>query len=245
MSERLSEHVGGCNPGCDPPDHLLHADRPHHVVLNGAVYQRGSAVYELTVHLGDAQAERDAWRERALSLAIRTALAPVADAGRERPYCLRCEVPIYQDDQGVWRREATGVADCPRNPAGDGHEPLADAGRTQRDSEGDAPRFRAEAILTARLADVRDLADHGTDRADEPFAWEACGFQWAWEGRDEHIHKCRHDSGHPGRHVCRCRSWQLRSAVREEAQGVRAALAPRPSAHTPQDAAAAGGEGCE
>lgn len=40
-----------------------------------------------------------------------------------RPFCLRCEVPIYQDASGIWRREATAVADCPRNPAGDGHEP--------------------------------------------------------------------------------------------------------------------------
>lgn len=40
-----------------------------------------------------------------------------------RPYCLRCEVPIYQDDDGVWRREATGSQVCPRNPAVDGHEP--------------------------------------------------------------------------------------------------------------------------
>lgn len=43
--------------------------------------------------------------------------------GVDRPYCLRCEVPIFQDEHGVWRREATGVDACPRNPAGDGHEP--------------------------------------------------------------------------------------------------------------------------
>jgi hypothetical protein len=41
----------------------------------------------------------------------------------DRPYCLRCEVPIYQDEQGIWRREATGISECPRNPAKDGHEP--------------------------------------------------------------------------------------------------------------------------
>jgi hypothetical protein len=40
-----------------------------------------------------------------------------------RPYCLRCEVPIYEDE-GVWRREATGSDVCPRNPARDGHEPI-------------------------------------------------------------------------------------------------------------------------
>jgi hypothetical protein len=40
-----------------------------------------------------------------------------------RPYCVRCEVPIYQGRHGVWRREATGADYCPRNPAGDGHEP--------------------------------------------------------------------------------------------------------------------------
>ena len=45
-------------------------------------------------------------------------------AEKDRPYCLRCEAPIYRDERGVWRREATGVSDCPRNPGRDGHEPL-------------------------------------------------------------------------------------------------------------------------
>lgn len=44
--------------------------------------------------------------------------------GESRPICLRCEVPIYQDEGGVWRREVTGSQVCPRNPAVDGHEPL-------------------------------------------------------------------------------------------------------------------------
>ena len=52
---------------------------------------------------------------------------PADEATTDRPYCLRCEVPIYRDEHGVWRREATGVADCPRNPAKDGHEPRPEA----------------------------------------------------------------------------------------------------------------------
>ena len=47
-----------------------------------------------------------------------------------RPYCLRCEVPIYRDERGEWRRESTGVERCPRNPAGDGHEPVIPLGAT-------------------------------------------------------------------------------------------------------------------
>jgi hypothetical protein len=47
----------------------------------------------------------------------------MTDANLTRPYCLRCEVPIYQDKRGAWRREATGSDHCPRNPARDGHEP--------------------------------------------------------------------------------------------------------------------------
>ena len=43
-----------------------------------------------------------------------------------RPYCLRCEVPIYRDEEGIWRREGTGSQVCPRNPAVDGHEPRPD-----------------------------------------------------------------------------------------------------------------------
>lgn len=66
-----------------------------------------------------------------------------------RPHCLRCEVPIYQDEHGVWRREATGVAECPRNPAKDGHEPL--------------PEPAAEATVTLTEAEhlwLRDLRKH-------------------------------------------------------------------------------------
>ena len=49
----------------------------------------------------------------------------------------------------------------------------------------------------------------------------ACGFAWAWEGSDDdHLHECRHGDGHPGRHVCRCRSWQPRDPEREAAQEV-------------------------
>ncbi len=46
----------------------------------------------------------------------------------ERPYCVRCEHPICQDNHGIWRREASGSGECPRNPARDGHEPRTRAG---------------------------------------------------------------------------------------------------------------------
>jgi hypothetical protein len=58
----------------------------------------------------------------------------------------------------------------------------------------------------------------------------SCGFVWVWEGSDDdHLHQCRHKDGHPGRHVCDCRSWQPRDFEREEAQrvsGVRLSLVP-------------------
>ena len=50
-------------------------------------------------------------------LAEHPAAAADPTAG-ERPYCLRCEAPIYLDGD-VWRREATGSQSCPRNPASD------------------------------------------------------------------------------------------------------------------------------
>lgn len=48
----------------------------------------------------------------------------MTDSRADLKYCLRCEVRIYRDGRGLWRRLSTGSAICPRNPAGDGHEPL-------------------------------------------------------------------------------------------------------------------------
>jgi hypothetical protein len=84
--------------------------------------------------------QRDRAREELARRGREAVPPPVA-----RPYCLRCEVPIYQDEDGVWRREATGSQVCPRNPAVDGHEPV--------------PTYDAPADLTARMVDVARAAD--------------------------------------------------------------------------------------
>lgn len=52
------------------------------------------------------------------------------------------------------------------------------------------------------------------DGNDAPRCTCICGFAWAWEGcEDDHLHKCRHPENHPGRHVCKCRSWQPGTTV--------------------------------
>lgn len=74
---------------------------------------------ELSEH--NRERVREVVRDMLRTPTMRARLA--AQEGDRRPVCLRCEHPIFQDDKGVWRREATGSADCPRNPARDGHEP--------------------------------------------------------------------------------------------------------------------------
>lgn len=52
-------------------------------------------------------------------------LEPFTGRPAVRPYCVRCEVPIYQDEHGVWRREATASSVCPRCAGRSRpHEPL-------------------------------------------------------------------------------------------------------------------------
>lgn len=79
------------------------------------------------------------------------------------------------------------------------------------------------------VPDQRENRLCAADSTLTPAEWERqllgelppCGFRWAWEGSDDdHLHECRHPDDHPGRHVCRCRSWQPRNEQREAAQRV-------------------------